>query len=115
MRSINYGQATIEVLVDRHSTSSKGSSPLGPLQLQNAVHIADCIVFGDDSLVLNRKHQIQVLEPAGYKRRASLGCGNGEFTIEFLDVFFAEEPIRLFRASDPGQAQLLWLPPLPGA
>src|SRR5262249_7771629 len=81
---------------------------LEPFQLENSVHIADCIVFGDDSLVLNRKDQIQFLEPAGYKRRASLGCGNSEFTIEFLDVFFAEEPICLVQASDSGQAQLLW-------
>ena len=73
------------------------------------------VIFADHPFGSDRENPVQVLASASAKRRA-LDCRrHRELLIELGDVTLAQKAIGVLQCDDPGQAQFLRQPPLPGS
>src|SRR6266568_2340824 len=114
VRPVDDRHPPVQVFTDPDPATGQGASPARPLQLPHPSGQSHRVVVSDHALMLHREDPIQVPAPHRHESMPALRRRSRELTVHLRDCSLAQEPVRFLQRPNPGQAQLLRQPPLPG-
>src|SRR3982750_919055 len=115
MRTVANRDSPVQMFVDRHRTSSKRVTKARLVYLPASIRYGYRIVFGNDSLRLDREHQIEILATTALKCCPLFLCHRCKLAIKLGDVAVAQESVRRFQTRDVCQPEFLRQATLPCA
>src|SRR5947209_287050 len=100
MRTVANRDSPVQMFVDRHRTFSQRVTKARLVYLPASTRYSYRIVLGNDSLRLDREHQIKILATTALKCCPPFLRHHCKLTIKLGHVAVAQESVRLFQTRD---------------